>query len=216
MIDYIWRIDGLDVYYTNETNGGGDFFAIEYMDVVREWYPNIDHAFEWCSGPGFIGYSLLASGLCRNISFNEMYTPALEMLEKTKAHSNYSKNIFIHAGSTLDDVPRSEQYDLVVGNPPHWKDDETASKSLRFDVSKYKHVQDILVDYDWKAHRSFYKNIKELLSDNGKILLQENSFGSSPDDFKTMIDDAGLKIFFTAQSKMYSDKGIYYMEVGHK
>ena len=48
-----------------------------------------------------------------------------------------------------------------------------------------------------------------------KILLQENNNGSNPKDFEQMILDAGLKITFTAQSRMYADKGIYYMEITH-
>lgn len=213
MIEYIWRINGLDVYYTNETNGGGDYFALEYMNVINEWYTHVDNALEWCSGPGFIGYGLLASNICKNISFNDMYSPALEMLEKTKAHSTYSNNIFIHAGNTLDSIPKSKQYNLVVGNPPHWKDDNSASASLGFDVREHKHVQDILVDYNWEAHKSFYKNMKTLLHPEGNIVLQENAQGSSPADFEQMINDAGLKINSYATSQMYND--IYYLVVEH-
>lgn len=216
MIDYIWRIDGLDVFYTNETNGGGDFFAVEYIDAVREWYPEVDHALEWCSGPGFIGYGLLASGLCKNISFNDRYMPAIEMLDRTKQHSKFIDNINVFHGDSLNCIPKNMKFDLVVGNPPHWKDSKSAGRSLNLDVEKYKHVLDILVDYDWISHKQFFKSIKTLLADNGKILLQENSFGSSPEDFKDMIDDSDLKINFTAQSKLYKDKGIYYMEISHK
>jgi methylase of polypeptide subunit release factors len=216
MIDYIWRINGLDVFYTNETNGGGDFFAIEYINAVRDWYPNVDHALEWCSGPGFIGYGLLASKLCKTISFNEMYMPAVEMLERTKQHSKFIDKINIFHGSTLSCIPSNIKFDLVVGNPPHWKDIQSAGRSLNIEPENYKHIPDILVDSDWNSHKQFFKSIKGLLSDNGKILLQENSFGSDPNDFKDMIEEADLKIFFTAKSNLYANKGIYYMEVGHK
>lgn len=214
MIDYIWRVNNLDVYYSNETNGGGDYFAIEYMDVVREWYADVDHALEWCSGPGFIGYSLLASGLCKNVSFNDMYSPAIEMLQRTKHHSKFDNNINIFEGNTLDCVPKDLKFDLVIGNPPHWKDAQSASFDLGLDATEHKHVLDILVDLDWTSHMQFFKSIKHLLSANGKVLLQENAKGSTPKEFEDMINIAGLKINFTAESKMYKD--IYYIEVGHK
>lgn len=213
MIDYIWRVNGLDVYYTSETNGGGDYFALEYIDITREWYNNVDNAFEWCSGPGFIGYGLLANNICNNIVFNDMYKPAIEMIEQTKLNSSYNKNISIHTGSTLDSMSRDTAFDLVVGNPPHWKDNESASASLGFDVREHKHVQDILVDYNWESHRSFYKNMKTLLHPEGNIVLQENAQGSSPADFEQMINEAGLKINSYATSAMYND--IYYLVVEH-
>ena len=51
MIEYIWRVNGLDVFYTNETNGGGDYFALEYIDAVKESTDPVEHILEWCSGP---------------------------------------------------------------------------------------------------------------------------------------------------------------------
>jgi methylase of polypeptide subunit release factors len=215
MIDYIWRINNFDVYYSNETNGGGDFLALEYIDVVREWYTNVDHILEWCSGPGFIGYGMYASGLCNRVSFNDMYSPAVSYLEKTKANSNDASNINIYQGSSLDNVPDNVKFDLVVGNPPHWKSVDAASNSLGFDISQYTHVSDILVDQDWNSHKNFYVSMKRLLSDNGRILLQENANGSSPEDFKDMIELVGLKISSIAHSRMYADKNIYYIEVVH-
>jgi len=213
MIDYIWRVNGLDVYYTNETNGGGDHFAIEYIDVVKEWHGTINRAFEWCSGPGFIGYGLLATNVCKNICFNDMYSPAIDMLEKTKLNSKYTKNISIHKGNTLDNLSRDNQFDLVVGNPPHWKDSISASKSLGFNIKEHKHVEEILVDQNWESHKSFYKNMKTLLHPEGNIVLQENYQGSNPEDFKEIILDAGLKISSYANSVMYND--IYYLIVKH-
>lgn len=214
MIDYIWRVNGLDVYYTNETNGGGDYFALEYMDVVREFYGSVDNALEWCSGPGFIGYSLLATGLCKKLSLNDMYLPAIQVAEKTRLENKSFSNIVnLYHSNTLDDV--NEKYDLVVGNPPHWKTADSATDSLGFDVHAHLHVLDILVDQDWNSHRSFFNNMKLLLADNGRILLQENYNGSTPEDFKEMIETAGLRISATADSKLYADKGIYYIEIIH-
>ena len=56
--------------------------------------------------------------------------------------------------------------------------------------------------------------IKPLLHPQGQIILQENSQGSCPDDFREIVDQAGLKISSHAQSKMYND--IYYLIVEHK
>ena len=35
-IEYIFRVDGSDIFYTPETNGGGDYFFGEYLNLVME------------------------------------------------------------------------------------------------------------------------------------------------------------------------------------
>jgi len=214
MIDYIWRINGLDVFYTNETNGGGDHFAIEYIDIIKDRYGKKDHVLEWCSGPGFIGYGVYASGLCNYISFNEFFLPAIEMLEKTKKNSNSNDCISIHTENSLDAFSRQMPIDLVVGNPPHWSSIESAQPCFPFDIEAHYHVPEILIDFEWNAHKNLFLNMKELLSVDGKILLQENKQGSNPEVFESMIYDVDLKITGVAESHMYPD--IYYLEVGHR
>jgi len=212
--DYIWRINNLDVFYTNETNGGGDYFALEYIEVVKQWYASVDHVLEWCSGPGFIGYGMLATGAAKNVTLSEMYLPAIDIAQKTKEqNATYTNNINIVHGKNLENV--TGKFDLVVANPPHWPSIDSAAKSLGFDPTQIDHIEDILVDTDWESHKQFFINVKPLLAKDGRILLQQNSNGSTANDFKQMTLDAGLAISFTAQSEMYADKGIYYIEVVH-
>ena len=208
MIEYIWRVNGLDVFYTNETNGGGDYFALEYINAVKEFYGSVEHILEWCSGPGFIGYGMYANNICNKISFLDKYQPAIEQLNKTKNNDN----IFIYHGDTLDVIPSSNKFDIIVGNPPHWENKKDANKVIPHDNFN-DHVADILLDPNWQTHSNFFKCAKSRLADNGVIFLQQNSTGSSPDTFKPLAEQAGLKISTYAQSKMYKD--IYYLEINH-
>jgi methylase of polypeptide subunit release factors len=213
-VDYIWRVDNFDVHYTPITNGGGDYFALEYAEVIYKFYGSVDSAMEWCAGPGFIGYSLLASKLCNNISFVEMTDLAINQLKKTKENnSSYADNINIYQGNRLDCLPSTKKFDLVVGNPPHWSSLEAANKSLN--ATNADEQINLLVDNNWEAHQDFFKQMKQLLSADGRILLQECSLGSSPNDFKEMITDAGFKITFVQESPMYKRNNIYYMEIKH-
>ena len=214
MIEYIWRVNNLDVFYSNETNGGGDYFAIEYIDYVRQNYGEVDHILEWCSGPGFIGFGMLGEGLCNRLSLNEMYFPAVEMMYKTRQHADNPECISIYHGDTLDNISNKEQYDLVVGNPPHWHSIESAQQCFPFDIKTTYHVPEILIDFDWKAHKDFYRSIKQLLKPNGKIILQENMHGSNASVFEPMINESGLEISRIERSNMY--EMIYYIEVIHK
>jgi len=214
MIEYIWRVNNFDVFYTNETNGGGDYFALEYMDAVREWYNSVEHVLEWCSGPGFIGFGMLASGIAKHVTLSDMYLPAIELAQRTKENNpTFTNNINVVHGKNLENVEGT--FDLIVANPPHWPSAEAAATTLGFDSTQYEHIEDILVDLNWSSHKEFFINAKSILATNGRILLQQNNNGSSPADFEQMILDAGLVITFTCDSKLYADKGIYYMEVVH-
>ena len=42
-IEYIWRVNGSDIFYTPETNGGGDHFFPEYLDLVIQYYGRVHH-----------------------------------------------------------------------------------------------------------------------------------------------------------------------------
>lgn len=214
-IDYIWRIHGYDVYYSNATNGGGDYFALEYMQVIKDWYPykKFEKCLEWCSGPGFIGFGIYASLLCEKISFIDKYEPAVEQLNRTKTNKGKTDdtNVTVYHGDSLSIIPEDEQFDLIVGNPPHWNNEDDAKQLLGNDIDD--HMRDILIDKEWAAHKDFFAQAKLRLSEKGVILLQENDTGSDAKVFEPMIKEAGLQIKSVGHSQMYEN--IYYLEVVH-
>ena len=229
-IEYIFRVDGSDIFYTPETNGGGDYFFGEYLNLVMENYGRVHHLMEWCSGPGFIGYGMMACNVCDHLTLLDKFEPAVEVAKKT------AENSFIKHGLDIIDTetvyhrrvfPRTTIYhsdtcsvlsdyklDLVVGNPPHFECKEDAIKAL----SKLggtplfnDHLSEILLDPNWDAHRDMFKEVSTRLSDDGTICLQLHSGGSSADTFRSMVEEAGLRITATFNSVRYDD--IYYMEV---
>ena len=92
MIEYIFRVKGCDIFYTPETNGGGDYFFNEYLNIVIEQYGRVHHILEWCSGPGFIGYGMYAMNVCDHISLLDKFEPAIEVAKKT-ANNSFKKDI---------------------------------------------------------------------------------------------------------------------------
>ena len=229
-IEYIFKVEGSDIFYTPETNGGGDHFFPEYYDLVSEFYGRVGHLMEWCSGPGFIGYGMMACNICDHLTLLVKLKPAVDIAKKT------AENSFIKHGLDFVDTetiyhrrvfPRTTVYhsdtcsvlsdhkiDLVVGNPPHFECKEDAIKAL----SKLggtplfnDHLSEILLDSNWDAHRDMFDEVSTRLSDDGIICLQLHSGGSSPDTFKSMIEESGMRITATFDSAKYDD--IYYMEV---
>ena len=229
MIEYIFRVKGCDIFYTPETNGGGDYFFTEYLNIVIEQYGRVHHILEWCSGPGFIGYGMYAMNVCDHISLLDKFEPAIEVAKKT-ANNSFKKDIdlvdsekvfhrrvftntSIYHSDTCS-VLGDKKIDLVVGNPPHFENKEDAIKAL----SKLggaplfnNHLSDILLDPNWDAHRDMFNEVSTRLSDGGRICLQLHSGGSNVDTFKPMVEEAGLRITAKMESARYQD--IYYLEV---
>lgn len=225
---HLWRVNDLDIFYTNETNGGGNGLGVDYFNVVNELYPDriFEHALEWCSGPGFIGYAMLATGICRKLSLNDLYQPALDMAEITKVkNTKYTGAVSIYQGSSISVIPETEKFDLVLANPPHFPSRQAACNGLNLSIDfRTPHVEELLVDTNWNAHTDFYNNIKKRLTDDGVILIQENQVGSinRSKDFKHIIENAGLKIIkeFSSLEHYFPQPGsgmqIYYIEVKHR
>ena len=210
-IEYVFRVEGSDIFYTPETNGGGDYFFLEYYDLVSKYYGKVDHLMEWCSGPGFIGYGMMACNLCDKLTLLDKFKPSIDIAKKT-AENSFS-NTEVYHSDNCSVLPEDEKIDLVVGNPPHFENEEDAIKALSAMGSPVfnDHLSEILLDSNWDAHRDMFNQLSTRLSDDGTVCLQLHSGGSSPDTFKSMVEETGMKITATIQSAQY--EGIYYMEV---
>jgi methylase of polypeptide subunit release factors len=207
----------LVVYYTQEMDGGGMDFGQEYVTVIQQRWPGrvFARCYEWCSGPGFIGYALLDYGVCQTVCFSDLYDPAVEMARWTSRLpiNNCESQVTAYLFRDLALMPDHEQFDLVVANPPHNPagDRETLTR---------QHNTRIEQDPEWAGHQNFFCNIKQHLTADGVILLQLNAVGSDPETFRPWIESAGLRIVDTFASPSYNLDNeftkIYYLEITHQ
>jgi methylase of polypeptide subunit release factors len=196
------------VTYDSCEDGGGTWFGQEYVDMVRSKYQRrFRHCLEWCSGPGFIGFALLAHGLVDRITFMDRYHGSATSILETCTVNNCSDFVEFHNAAQIADLPEVISFDLVVGNPPHY-----------LQCPGDANYQRLAVDQNWNSHREFYANIRQRLTDDGVILIQENQAGSlgGPAEFSDMIRQGGLMISAYWTSPNYFDiRGptqIYYLE----
>jgi hypothetical protein len=196
--------------------GGGTWFGQEYVSVIQQRYPGrvFDRCYEWCSGPGFIGYALLDHGICQTICFSDIYDPAVEMARWTSRLpiNACADQVTAYLFRDLALMPAHEQFDLVVANPPHNPSGDSETLTRRDNTR-------IEQDPEWAGHQNFFHNIKNHLAPNGIILLQENAVGSTVEAFRPWIESAGLCITDTFPSpKYWTDEltQIYYIEIQHQ
>lgn len=178
------KYNNLEVVYLDHLDGGGSGFGQQYISIVKEKIGPVDHVFEFCSGPGFIGFSLLANNLCKKLTLADINPEAVEVCKETIKNNNLESKVSAFVSDCLDNIPETEKWDLVVGNPPHWfcTDENQYKKDIR------------MFDTNFRIHQKFYRDIRKFLKPSGSILLQENKEATSIDDFREMIEKNRLKI----------------------
>lgn len=200
------------VQYDSWMDGGGTWFGQEYVDVIKQRYPDrmFERCYEWCSGPAYIGFGILDHGLCNSLCVSDIYPDAIEAVKQTSI-INKLTNVSAYATGTVAGLPQHEQFDLVVANPPHF-----------LTCPGNENYQRIAVDQNWSAHQEFFENIGKHLLPDSIILLQENQAGSLNRelDFKSFIDAAGLEVTDVFNSDNHYTPNhytqIYYIEIRQK
>ena len=189
---------GVAVSYKPHLDGGGSSFGQAFIPMLRaRGMPKQPRAHEWCAGPGFIGFSLLAHGLCETLCLADVNPEAVAACRRTVRDNALDDRVAVYQSDNLAGIPASERWDLVVSNPPHF--DDRSAGQIRYH------------DPEWSIHRAFFEAVGRHLNPGGVIVLQENNAGSTAEDFAEMIPQAGLKTVFvqdcvpqrTAEARFY-------------
>jgi predicted RNA methylase len=181
--------NNITVYWIPELDGGGRTYGQQFVPVVKNLIGKVDRIHEFCAGPGFIGFSLLAEGLCNSLCLSDINPRAVELLKATVKKNGLEDKVTVILSNGLENIDESAKWDLVVSNPPHF------SENVENNI--------LIHDQGWSLHKNFYMNINKHLAPGGNILFQENYFGSKEEDFTEMIENGGLE---NTSSFMYKIK----------
>jgi methylase of polypeptide subunit release factors len=156
------------IEYPQELNGGGTWMAKNFVIALEKVYPNrkFKSGLEWCSGPGFIGFELLARQLCSEMDFMDLHPPALENIKNTIKSNNLDYNIDCILADRIEQLP-NKKYDLIVGNPPHFNKKNHPRYATDADLRRRT------LDIDLSIHKNFFNCISDFLSDDGVIVICE-------------------------------------------
>lgn len=186
-----------------QLDGGGTEIYQEIINLLKEWYPGhlFDRTFEWCAGPGIIGFHLLDAGLTNTLCLADVYEPAVVAQKEIIDCLKCQHRVSTYLSDNLKHIPKTERWDLVVGNPPHFPN--SVQKHSGTNLRLY-------VDQDWNIHKEFFTDIKQFLNPGAKIFLWEAQWGSSVETFRPWIESAGLKISRYGDAVTTADKDYWY------
>jgi 16S rRNA G966 N2-methylase RsmD len=192
----------ITVYDRPDLDGGGKGFGQDIHRALREIRPGgCERLYEFCSGPGYMGYSLLANGYCRHLVLADINPVAVQAARMTARLNNIDEKVTIYESDGLSDIDPAEKWDVVVSNPPHLPVIEQAHSYLLHDVG-------------WKLHREFYANIKKFLNPGAVVVIQEHRLGSNAEIFRPMIEAGGGRLMRVMQGPKEDDgeePWIYYV-----
>jgi methylase of polypeptide subunit release factors len=186
IIDKTVTMRGIDIHYNDELHVGPLSFDPIFVELLDFLYPehSFDNCLDWCCGAGFIGFSLFGKRIIDKLTLLDIYSPAITACDKTISGLNTDKIKTIQADS-ISKIEPENQYDLIVGNPP-WM-----PQYVLFDDSGKMRRN---TDPEFKIHHDFFRHARNYLTANGKIILLEGLFSSSPLDFKSVIEENGMII----------------------
>lgn len=176
----IERYGDVEVLWSPAIDGGGKDYGQDYLPLVEGLFGRVGRVLDVCAGAGFIGFALLARGLCNHLTLADVNPDAVRAMEQTVARNGLQDRVDVYLSDALSGLPSSERYDLVVGNPPNWPHDSDQPLDL---------IRD---DPAWQLHRSFYGQVGAHLAPGGSALISECSVGAGTEDFLPLIAAGGL------------------------
>ena len=175
--------NGLLVFDSADLDGEGTTVGQDFCRVLLELgLQRCERIFEFCAGPGYIGYSLLANGFCEKLTLTDINPKAIAAARKTAEFNKIEHLVNIYQSDVLSQIPESEQWDLVVGNPPHFLPGSERDVNIK------------AYDPGWEVHRRFYSSVRKFMKPKGYIVMQENVRGSYVDLFKPWIEEGGGRL----------------------
>ena len=193
----------MQVAYNENLDGGGSASIKDAVSVTKMFLGDQKpkSVLEMFSGPGFLGFGLLDANIgIETLSLADKYGIAEDSINETIKNNNL-KDVYFHQTDCFDRI--EGEYDLIVGNPPHFCIDPFNKHYT--DPRKYK-------DTNWVIHHRFFREAQDHLRPNGKIILMENIWGSSPETFKDVTEENGLQITRAFTSEVFENE-LYYMEI---
>jgi hypothetical protein len=189
------------VFDRPEEDGGGLNFGQDFIRALLSFgLGRCGRTFEMCSGPGYIGYSLLANGYCQSLTLADINPRAAQSARHTALVNGISHLVNVYVSDNLKQIPDSEKWDLVVGNPPHFREPSGYNRLLGDDLG-------------WVLHRDFYLSVAKFMKPGGHIVLVENGTGSAVSDFAPMIAQGGGTLVAAHDATTLTGKptGYYYV-----
>jgi len=109
--------NGLKVAYLPKLDGGGSETYKEFIVIVKKTIGKVDRICEFCAGPSFIGFSLLAEGLCNSLCLVDINPEAIKAIQETIKLNNLQDKVTVYQSDGLSMFQRLKNGTLLYLTP---------------------------------------------------------------------------------------------------
>lgn len=165
-----WVYSNLKMYYYQVQDRSQKLILPYFIDFIREnsRYQTFPRVYQWASGPAFLGLGMLINGMCEQLVVSDE-AKFLAPARKTTTENRLDDHVTFYEGKDVSKLPQNiEKFDLVIANPPKYKNINTENS-----MGKILHGKPKIQDSDWERHREFYRNIGNYLNPGAHIMLIE-------------------------------------------
>jgi UDPglucose 6-dehydrogenase len=170
---------GIKLSFSHLLDGGGANCSEDIVNVVKQLRTSkYQNALEWCAGMGAIGFDILGHNLSERVAFHEAISFAEPTIVRNALDNDLLERIKVYISNTISSLPNEEKFDLVFANPPHVDDFFSFlrnSRMQRGNPASFLSAARMCVDHKFAAHKEFFKNIRNYLTDDADVLLIENT-----------------------------------------
>lgn len=199
---------GIKVSYSISNDGSGSLFYEGFVRNLKMIFPDrtFKNSLEWCSGPGFLGYSILSQGITENLHLSDIEQSAIDQAKVTAINNGLENKVSFYVSDNWSNIPKTKKFDLIIGDPPFFNYTHYRHEYYNFDSR-------LFLDTNWEIHRNFFKGAADHLTDDGSIVLLEHASGSGVGTFKDMIEKSQLKIVDHFYQDKVPDCGLWYIHI---
>lgn len=111
--EHKWQIKkykNLQVYYLATLDGGGMTLEQDCINLVKNLFGQVNSLYEFGCGPGFIGFSPLANGLCKRLCLTDVNPLAIAACNKTIKANGLEGKVKAYISDVLKNVPTQEKW----------------------------------------------------------------------------------------------------------
>lgn len=155
-------------YVRQKLDGFGSVLKTPIAAAVEQLGRPFDFAFEWCSGIGEIGMTLLRRNLCSRLCLSDINPEAIRIAREIAERDSLSNKIDFFVGDNLTPLPENLKFDLVVANPPNYYNIQEGHAFGPLYMNDLRPN-----DRGWKIHAAFYANIRRYLAPGAVMLIEE-------------------------------------------
>lgn len=149
-------------------DGGGSYLKYNFLEHVKKLDKTFNCCFEWCAGIGEIGLKLLEKNIVSELVIADINPEAINTSKNIVKSLGLEKNVRFYISDGLKNIPHTEKFDLVVGNPPNYFN---LQKNHRIGFQLYDDLRPM--DKNWEIHKDFFDNITNYLNKNAILIIEE-------------------------------------------